>query len=95
MADVVIIDEAHLLSTSKDAFKRFYGENHLRDLMSLAKVLVIVFDDKQSLRMGSYWTENSSDGASLSHFYKDIPDDRKDWFFLKQQFRVVCDHRLF
>lgn len=91
MADVVIIDEAHLLSTSKDAFKRFYGENHLRDLMSLAKVLVIVFDDKQSLRMGSYWTENSPDGASLSHYYKDIPDDRKDWFFLKQQFRVVCD----
>ncbi|KAH3903522.1 uncharacterized protein SCDLUD_001163 [Saccharomycodes ludwigii] len=90
--DVVIIDEAHLLSTSKDAFKRFYGENHLQDLMSLSKVLIIVFDEKQSLRMGSFWGQTSErNGASLSTFYDALPANKKSWYYLKQQFRVVAE----
>ena len=91
MADVIIIDEAHLLSTSKDAFKRFYGENHLESLMSLGKVLVIVYDDKQSLRMGSYWEENTTDGSSLAGFYQQVPEAKKRWWTLKEQFRVVAE----
>lgn len=91
MADVVIIDEAHLLATSKDAFKRFYGENHLEELMSLAKVLIIVYDEKQALRMGSYWDENSENGASLKNYYNRIEQpERKYWYNLKQQFRVAA-----
>lgn len=90
MADVVIVDEAHLLATSKDAFKRFYGENHLKDLMSLCKVLVLVYDDKQALRMGSYWDEDSNNGATLKDFYNEIPPKYRDWYTLKQQFRVAA-----
>ncbi|SCW00394.1 LAFE_0C03224g1_1 [Lachancea fermentati] len=90
-ADIIIVDEAHLLSTSKDAFKRFYGENHLQDLMELGKVLVVVYDDKQALRMGSYWEEDAADGSSLSYFYNQLPKENKNWQFLKQQFRVVAE----
>ncbi|QID88198.1 hypothetical protein GRS66_010907 [Saccharomyces pastorianus] len=80
MADVVIVDEAHL----------FYGENHLKDLMSLCKVLVLVYDDKQALRMGSYWDEGSNNGATLKDFYNEIPPKSRDWYTLKQQFRVAA-----
>lgn len=102
LADVIVIDEGHLLATSKDAFKRFYGENQLKELMSLAKVIVIVYDDKQSLRMGSYWEEKldtgnahttpvtTANGANLNHFYSLIPDDMREWYTLKQQFRVAA-----
>lgn len=91
IADVIVVDEAHLLSTSKDAFKRFYGENHLQSLMALGKVLVVVYDDKQSLRMGSYWEESTNDGSSLAHFYEQLPEGQKQWRYLKQQFRVVAE----
>ncbi|CCD25446.1 uncharacterized protein NDAI_0F01270 [Naumovozyma dairenensis CBS 421] len=91
MADIIIIDEAHLLSTAKDAWKRFYGENHLSDLIKLGKVLVVVYDDKQALRMGSYWDENAKDdGASLKWFYDQFLSDKKEWYNLKQQFRVAA-----
>ncbi|CCE62992.1 hypothetical protein TPHA_0D03570 [Tetrapisispora phaffii CBS 4417] len=90
IADVVIVDEAHLLATSKDAFKRFYGENHLKDLMSLSKVLLLVYDDKQALRMGSYWDENQKNGASLKSYYNTVHNDKKDWYRLKKQFRVCA-----
>ncbi|EDO17370.1 hypothetical protein Kpol_1060p26 [Vanderwaltozyma polyspora DSM 70294] len=90
MADVVIIDEAHLLSTSKDAFKRFYGQNQLEELMKISKVLVLVYDDKQALRMGSYWDENTRNGSNLKAFYDMVPKDRKGWYNLKQQFRVTA-----
>lgn len=90
IADVVIVDEAHLLATSKDAFKRFYGQNHLQELMGLAKVLIIVYDEKQALRMGCFWDEGSGNGANLQSFYDQINDDQKDWYKLKQQFRVAA-----
>lgn len=90
MADIVIIDEAHLLATSKDAFKRFYGENHLQELMSLAKILIIVYDEKQALRMNCYWDESTKNGATLKSYYDQVPSDRKDWYRLKQQFRVAA-----
>lgn len=89
-ADIVIIDEAHLLATSKDAFKRFYGENHLQELMSLAKILIVVYDEKQTLRMGCYWDEDTKNGATLKSYYDQVPPDRKDWYRLKQQFRVAA-----
>lgn len=90
LADIVIVDEAHLLSTSKDAYKRFYGENHLEDLMGIAKALVIVYDTKQSLRMGSYWEDGDTNGASLAHFYERVPPEMRGWHTLQEQFRVVA-----
>ncbi|CDK29256.1 unnamed protein product [Kuraishia capsulata CBS 1993] len=94
MADVILVDEAHLLASSKDAFKRFFQENHLEELMKLARVLVVVFDDKQSLRMGSYWnlgdsSKGSENGASLSTYLARAA--LHETHNLKQQFRVVAE----
>ncbi|RRJ24214.1 DUF2075 domain-containing protein, partial [Pseudomonas aeruginosa] len=44
-ADVVIIDEAHLLLTQGKMSYR--GEGHLKDIQKRAKVVVAVFDKKQ------------------------------------------------
>lgn len=99
VVDVIIVDEGHLLATSKDPFKKFYGENHLKELMLLTKVIIIVYDDKQSLRMGSYWEDDldthntkttNTNGASLNHIYNLIPQDMKELYTLKQQFRVAA-----
>lgn len=90
IADVVIVDEAHLLATSKDAFKRFYGQNHLQELMSLAKVLIIVYDEKQALRTGCFWDEDTGNGATLKSFYDQVPEEQRGWYRLKQQFRVAA-----
>lgn len=46
-ADVVIVDEAHLLLTQgKQSYR---GKNHLKDLLANAKVVVAVFDENQIL----------------------------------------------
>ncbi|MFC6259612.1 DUF2075 domain-containing protein [Levilactobacillus fujinensis] len=56
-ADVLVIDEAHLLLSQSDHYNNFYGDNQLRSLLTAAKVIILVFDETQVLRMKSYWTE--------------------------------------
>jgi len=52
-ADVVIVDEAHLLWTQgKQAYR---GKNQLADLLERAKVVVAVFDQNQVLSTQQYW----------------------------------------
>ncbi|CDR42345.1 CYFA0S09e01618g1_1 [Cyberlindnera fabianii] len=92
--DVLIIDEAHLLATSKDAFKRFQQDNHLEELLKLSKVVIIVFDDKQSLRMGSFWNFNGEDGASLSEYLSSDHVNHYEQYNLTKQFRVVAQDDL-
>ena len=55
--DVLVIDEAHLLLSQADHYNNFYGENQLDDLIAAAKVVILVFDETQVLRMKSFWTE--------------------------------------
>ncbi|EPE02806.1 ypl245w-like protein [Ophiostoma piceae UAMH 11346] len=57
LADVILVDEAHLLLSRKNAYKRFFGDNQLEELLKLSKVLVIVFDSKQSLRFDAFWND--------------------------------------
>ncbi|GMG26089.1 unnamed protein product [Ambrosiozyma monospora] len=87
--DVVIVDEAHLLATSKNGFKRFFGDNHLEELMKLAKVLIIVYDDKQSLRMDQYWSSDGKNGSSLDSYLTQAK--YFDIYNLQQQFRVAAN----
>ena len=55
-ADVVFIDEAHLLWTQgKQSYR---GENQLRDILELADVVVAVFDPLQVLAGNQFWTED-------------------------------------
>ena len=54
--DVAIIDEAHLLLSKPDHYNNFYHDNQLVEIIKRAKVIVIVFDQYQVLRMKSLWT---------------------------------------
>ncbi|TDE68536.1 DUF2075 domain-containing protein [Streptococcus sp. KCJ4932] len=52
-ADIVIVDEAHLLLTQgKQSYR---GKNHLKDLLANAKVVVAVFDENQILTTEQVW----------------------------------------
>lgn len=92
--DLVIIDEAHLLATCKNAYKKFYGDNHLKEIMKTCKVIVIVYDDKQTLRTDQYWEEGNEEeeeaeagicslGSCLNEGCKEVKIHE-----LKQQFRM-------
>lgn len=54
--DVAVIDEAHLLLSKADHYNNFYHDNQLVEIIKRAKVVVIVFDQYQVLRMKSLWT---------------------------------------
>lgn len=54
--DVVVVDEAHLLLSKADHYNNFYHDNQLVELIKHAKVVIIVFDQYQVLRMKSLWT---------------------------------------
>lgn len=56
-ADVLVIDEAHLLLSQADHYNNFYGDNQLQSLLTSAKVIILVFDETQVLRFKSLWTE--------------------------------------
>lgn len=57
-ADIVLIDEGHLLLTQPDAYNNFYGDNQLDVIMEKAKVAVLIFDEKQYLKVKSKWSRN-------------------------------------
>ncbi|WP_240540864.1 DUF2075 domain-containing protein [Bifidobacterium vespertilionis] len=52
-ADVVLIDEAHLLMTQGN--QGYSGKNHLYDILRRARVVVAVFDPNQILQAGQQW----------------------------------------
>lgn len=60
-ADVVIVDEAHLLLTQGK--QSYQGKNHLKDLLANAKVVVAVFDENQILTTEQIW--ESADLAEM------------------------------
>ncbi|CAM3070384.1 DUF2075 domain-containing protein [Lactiplantibacillus plajomi] len=79
-ADVVFIDEAHLLLTQPDRYNRFTGQNQLQAIIDHSRVVVLVFDPRQVLKLKSYW---ASDG--LTPFLNRYPHAS---FNLDEQFRV-------
>lgn len=48
-ADVLVIDEAHLLLSQADHYNNFYGDNQLSALLQSARVVILVFDETQVL----------------------------------------------
>lgn len=54
-ADIIFVDEAHLLLTKSDTYNNFHGNNHLEELLKLAKVVVIIYDQDQVLKLKSLW----------------------------------------
>lgn len=60
-ADIILVDEAHLLLTRPDRYNHFFQENQLDEILKLARIVIIVFDDKQSLKCKSLWREGCLD----------------------------------
>lgn len=56
-ADIVLIDEAHLLLTKEDHYNNFYYKNQLEEIIKRSKITIFIFDPKQILRTRSYWTK--------------------------------------
>ncbi|GMA70417.1 hypothetical protein GCM10025879_16630 [Leuconostoc litchii] len=58
-ADIVLIDEAHLLLTEPDPYNKFIQTNQLIEIIKRSKIIVIVFDSHQVLKFKSMWTEKN------------------------------------
>lgn len=88
--DVTVIDEAHLLLSKADHYNNFYHDNQLVEIIKRAKVVILVFDQYQVLRMKSLWTPERLEKIThqyphqeyhLHHqFRMTASDDLIDWF---------------
>lgn len=69
--DIAVIDEAHLLLSKADHYNNFYYENQLVEIIRRAKVVIIVFDQYQVLRMKSLWTPQRLQAITHQYPHKD------------------------
>ncbi|MFJ7951300.1 DNA/RNA helicase domain-containing protein [Lysinibacillus sp. NPDC096418] len=83
-ADVIFVDEAHLLLTKPDTYNNFYGENQLEELLKLAKVVVIIYDQDQVLKLKSLWG-----AATLTELER--KSAYKERYELTNQFRMQAN----
>lgn len=84
--DVAVIDEAHLLLSKPDHYNNFYHDNQLVEIIKRAKVVIIVFDQYQVLRMKSLWTPER-----LRQITDQYPHAE---YHLKHQFRMTASDNL-
>jgi uncharacterized protein len=57
LADIVLIDEAHLLLTKEDSYNNFRYQNQLDEIIKRSKIAIVIFDAKQVLKIKSYWND--------------------------------------
>lgn len=84
--DIAVIDEAHLLLSKPDHYNNFYHDNQLVEIIKRAKVVIIVFDQYQVLRMKSLWTPDR-----LRQITDQYPHAE---YHLKHQFRMTASDDL-
>lgn len=82
-ADVVFVDEAHLLLSRSDRYNHFEQDNHLQEILALAKVVVLVFDPHQVLKFKSYWNRQRLQDLLHGHVVKHVQ--------LTEQFRMHAE----
>lgn len=80
-ADIVFVDEAHLLLTRSDRFNSFHENNQLEEIIKHSRVVVIMYDEKQVLRLKSYWDEQQLQNI-VAPYRKNEP------YVLTDQFRM-------
>ncbi|KRM11563.1 DUF2075 domain-containing protein [Paucilactobacillus suebicus] len=85
-ADVVVIDEAHLLLSKPDHYNNFYFDNQLDEIIKRARVVVLVFDETQVLRMKSFWTTERLKALVSPYLH--------DSYYLTHQFRMAASDAL-
>ncbi|KRL14105.1 DUF2075 domain-containing protein [Schleiferilactobacillus perolens] len=78
--DITFVDEAHLLLTQPDRFNRFDQHNQLTEIIRHSRVVVLVFDPHQVLKLKSYWDWPRLH-AVIDHYPHQI-------FDLSHQFRI-------
>ncbi|MER2107640.1 MAG: DUF2075 domain-containing protein [Solibacillus sp.] len=83
-ADIIFVDEAHLLLTKSDTYNNFHGNNHLEELLKLAKVVVIIYDQNQVLKLKSLW------GAATLEGLKGLSTYNEE-YQLTNQFRMQAN----
>lgn len=83
-ADIIFVDEAHLLLTKQDTYNNFYGENQLEELLKLAKVVVIIYDQNQVLKLKSLWGEGILEKLKKKSTYHEE-------YLLTNQFRMQAN----
>ncbi|WP_153721073.1 DUF2075 domain-containing protein [Sporosarcina cascadiensis] len=86
-ADIIFVDEAHLLLTKQDTYNNFHGENQLEELLKLAKVVVIIYDQDQVLKLKSLW------GAAMLEKLKKRSNCHEE-YLLTNQFRMQANDRV-
>ncbi|WP_233418625.1 DUF2075 domain-containing protein [Jeotgalibaca dankookensis] len=79
-ADIVLVDEAHLLLSKSDNFNNFTYENQLEEIIKRSKVTVVVFDKKQVLKLKSHWDKSKLEKIKEKYDFAE--------FKLTTQFRV-------
>jgi uncharacterized protein len=80
MADIVLIDEAHLLLSKEDTYNNFNFDNQLDEIIKRSKISIIIFDSKQVLKLESFW-----DKESVKRITQQYPTET---YYLTDQFRM-------
>lgn len=79
-ADIVLVDEAHLLLSKEDSYNNFRYDNQLEEIIKRSKISVVIFDPKQVLKIKSYWNNNLLEEITQMH--------NAETFKLTNQFRI-------
>lgn len=75
--------KAHLLLTRPDSFNSFKENNQLEEIIKHSKVTIIVYDERQYLKIKSSWSENILN--------KILKGTNSEEFILDSQFRMQAD----
>ncbi|WP_277620158.1 DNA/RNA helicase domain-containing protein [Listeria cornellensis] len=86
VADIVFVDEAHLLLSKKDSYNNFNQDNHLEEIIKQSKITIVVYDRKQVLKFKSYWDDNLID-----HVKRGI---HSEVLLLTNQFRIRAEEEI-
>lgn len=81
---ITIVDEAHLLLSHSDSYNGFKEENHLEEIIRNSKITIVVYDEKQVLKLKSHWNK-----SRLEDILAQI--DTVEEIELKEQFRMLAD----
>ncbi|MBU8786210.1 MULTISPECIES: DUF2075 domain-containing protein [Bacillus] len=57
IADIVLVDEAHLLLTQEDSYNNFRCQNQLDEIIKRSRITIAFFDPKQVIKIRSYWND--------------------------------------
>ncbi|WP_414047649.1 DUF2075 domain-containing protein [Macrococcus equi] len=86
LADITLVDEAHLLLSKEDKFNSFTENNQLEEIIKYSKVTIIVYDERQYLKIKSHWTEDTLKSI--------IGENFTDEFKLDSQFRMNANDEI-